>query len=246
MFARDGGRRASFGRGLEPELLRRYQYGDDVRRIDWAATLRLQRPMVRQTLPVAAGVLRIVVDASPSMATHTPSWHQLQRFVAAIGVVAMAAGDRVEAYVDPDEVAVFVDVSHWLRWCSTMTPHGMPWRLPALPASPHPLVLCGDLLHSEWSQVLTQAHACASQTVLCHWQIDDAAHLADDGEYEFIDSETAEKSTVRVDATLRQRYQHARQTWYAEVQTTCRELGVRYIAVPPTTAIMTLMAEVVQ
>lgn len=244
--ARDGGQRAPFGRGLEPELLRRYQYGDDVRRIDWAATLRMQRPMVRQTLPVAAGVLRIVVDVSPSMYVNAAHWSHLRRLVAAIGVVALAAGDRVDVYLGSDEMSAFVDVSRWLNWCATMSQQSTSWRFPTLFASTHPMVLCGDLLHPAWSDVLTQASSHTSQTVVCHWQSDDTTDIPDDGEYQLCDSETGEQLTILLDATLRARYQHVRQSWYAEVQTTCRQLGIRYVAVPPTTALMTLMAEVVQ
>jgi len=246
MPARDGGRRAPFGRGFEPELLRRYQYGDDVRRIDWAATLRFQRPMVRQTLPVSAGVLRIVVDASPSMSFNTSHWHQLRRLVAAIGVVALAAGDRIECFGAADEMLVFVDVSRWLNWCATMLPQKTPWRLPGLSPSAHPLVVVGDLFHPEWSHLLAEAAACASQMLLCHWQSDDTADLTADGEYQLYDSETGEQLTVLLDATLRERYQHARQAWHADVHATCRALGIRYVAVPPTTALLTLLAEVVQ
>ncbi len=244
--ARDGGQRALFGRGLEPELLRRYQYGDDVRRIDWAATLRFQRPMVRQTLPVAAGVLRIVIDTSLSMHVNSEHRYLMRRLVAAIGVVALAAGDRVEGYGGSEEAVAFVDVTRWLHWCATVSPQTTSWQLPHLFPTQHPVVLCGDLFHPEWERVLAQVSASASQTLLCHWQSDDTADLSADGEYQLHDSETGEQMTVLLDDTLRERYAHARQTWYAEVQATCRQLGVRYVAVPPTTPFMAVMAEVVQ
>src|ERR1700744_2319140 len=64
-----GARRAGgVGLGTEPEQLRPYEMGDDVRHIDAAASARTGTPHVRLHVPERALTTWIVLDGSPSMA----------------------------------------------------------------------------------------------------------------------------------------------------------------------------------
>lgn len=64
-------RAAGVGSGTELAQLRPYQYGDDVRHIDAAATARTREPHVRLHVPERTLTTWIVLDVSPSMAFGT-------------------------------------------------------------------------------------------------------------------------------------------------------------------------------
>jgi uncharacterized protein (DUF58 family) len=64
-------RAAGVGTGTELAQLRPYQYGDDVRHIDAAATARTREPHVRLHVPERTLTTWIVLDVSPSMAFGT-------------------------------------------------------------------------------------------------------------------------------------------------------------------------------
>ena len=54
------------GFGLDLADLREYQYGDDVRHIDWNVTARMREPHVRVHVPERALTSWLVLDTSPS------------------------------------------------------------------------------------------------------------------------------------------------------------------------------------
>ena len=60
-------RSSDLGGGMELAQVRPYQPGDDVRRIDWNVTARMQVPHVRVDVPERALTTWLVLDTSPSM-----------------------------------------------------------------------------------------------------------------------------------------------------------------------------------
>jgi uncharacterized protein (DUF58 family) len=60
-------RASTLGHGAELALVRPYQPGDDVRRIDWNVTARTREPHVRVYVAERALVTWLVLDVSPSM-----------------------------------------------------------------------------------------------------------------------------------------------------------------------------------
>jgi uncharacterized protein (DUF58 family) len=98
------GRRASKlrGRGMDFEELRAYVPGDDVRRMDWRATIRLGRPFVRSYREERDRPLMLLVDQRGSM--FFGSREKMKSVVAAelaalVAWCAIAHGDRVGALV---------------------------------------------------------------------------------------------------------------------------------------------------
>jgi uncharacterized protein (DUF58 family) len=96
------GRRASKlrGRGMDFEELRAYVPGDDVRCMDWHATIRLGRPFVRSYREERDRPLMLLVDQRQGM--FFGSCEKMKSVVAAelaalIGWCAIAHGDRVGA-----------------------------------------------------------------------------------------------------------------------------------------------------
>ena len=86
------------GTGVELEQFRSYQPGDDPRRIDWRAHARSDRLIVRES-PVERDVtVRLVVDASASMAHRDGDLSKLdyaRMLAAALAFLALRQGDGV-------------------------------------------------------------------------------------------------------------------------------------------------------
>jgi uncharacterized protein (DUF58 family) len=103
------GRRASHvrGRGLDFEELRNYVAGDDVRRIDWRVTARMQKPFVRVYSEERDRPTMLVVDQRINMFFGS---RVSMKSVVAAEVSALAAwrvfqqGDRVGAFVFNDDI----------------------------------------------------------------------------------------------------------------------------------------------
>ena len=85
------------GAGTEFESLMDYRAGDDPRRIDWRATARIQRPVVRRFQIERHRDVMILIDCGRLMGTDTGSGTKLDRAVDAglvLARVALQSGDR--------------------------------------------------------------------------------------------------------------------------------------------------------
>jgi uncharacterized protein (DUF58 family) len=102
------GRRASHvrGRGLDFEELRNYVAGDDVRRIDWRVTARMQKPFVRVYSEERDRPTLVVVDQRINMFFGS---RVSMKSVVAAEAAALAAwrvfqqGDRIGAFIFNDD-----------------------------------------------------------------------------------------------------------------------------------------------
>ena len=72
-------RSPSRGDGLDLADLREYQFHDDVRRIDWNATARMDTPYVRDYLEDREISVWFLLDMSPSMAVRRRQRLQARR-----------------------------------------------------------------------------------------------------------------------------------------------------------------------
>jgi uncharacterized protein (DUF58 family) len=90
------------GNGLCFAEHREYQFGDDVRHLDWNVTARLGRPFVKVFEAERASTLMIVVDLSTSMSARTGlrnkrrAAHEVVRL---LGTFGRKVGDRVGAVI---------------------------------------------------------------------------------------------------------------------------------------------------
>jgi len=87
------------GFGLDLADLREYQYHDDVRRIDWNVTARLQTPYVREYHEDREVTAWFVLDLSPSLdfGSATRKLEIAQEFVTVIARLLTRHGNRVGA-----------------------------------------------------------------------------------------------------------------------------------------------------
>lgn len=80
------------GPGSEPGEARPYQAGDDVRRIDWAATARMGAPQLRETIADRELETWLVADLSPSLDFGTSVCEKRDLVVCAVAAMAHLAG----------------------------------------------------------------------------------------------------------------------------------------------------------
>jgi len=96
------------GHGSEPGETRRYTPGDDVRRIDWNVSARMQETYVRQTVADRELETAVAVDLTPSLDFGTADSEKRDLAVAAtaaIGLLTLRIGNRFGAeLVRPDGV----------------------------------------------------------------------------------------------------------------------------------------------
>ena len=113
------------GKGLEFEKVRQYQYGDDVRRMDWKIYARTQELYIKVYREEREFDIVIILDVSNSMLLGTNNWtkNEFGAMVAgALSYAAIEAGDNVgggcfshekQSLVDPesDYIALFTQLA---------------------------------------------------------------------------------------------------------------------------------------
>lgn len=98
---REGHRLGAYKGGqLEFHGHRNYTPGDDLRYVDWNTYARLGRPYVKEFAREEAGVLHLLLDATPSMALGVPSkWTFARRVAALFWHVAVSSQDVACLYI---------------------------------------------------------------------------------------------------------------------------------------------------
>ncbi len=101
------------GRGIEFAEVREYQYGDDVRYIDWRVTARFGKPYVKQFVEERDLLVVVVFDVSASCEFGTSAATMRERGIEVAATLAYSAfkhgdrfalllvSDRVESYLPP-------------------------------------------------------------------------------------------------------------------------------------------------
>jgi uncharacterized protein (DUF58 family) len=105
---REGHRLGAYKGGqLEFHGHRNYVAGDELRHVDWNSYARLGRPYIKEFAREEAGVLHLLLDATPSMGLGAPSkWTFARRLAALFSHVALASKDVVRLYVFDGQRAV--------------------------------------------------------------------------------------------------------------------------------------------
>lgn len=241
-----GERRSLTGRGSEPELLRRYQYGDDVRRIDWPATLRLQRPTVRQPLAVMPGRVQVILDTSPSMHVIATKWQLARQIYASIGVVATAHADMVAGIQHDGASPWFIDTSKWLDWASAIQPSGLPFQLPVGLNRAQMTVLISDLWHEDAVNSISQLVRQSSHLIVIHLLGTSEVTPAPGSEITLRDSETNAEISLTLTPQLIARYQDGLDAWRSTLRHHCHTCAADYIACDDQQSLPHIIAEVLQ
>ena len=110
------------GRGMTFSEVRQYQYGDDVRAIDWNVTARYQEPYVKVFEEERELTLMLVVDVSGSAdfgSLEQRKRDTLTEIAATLAFSALQNNDKVGLLMFSDDVELFIapkkGKSHVLR-----------------------------------------------------------------------------------------------------------------------------------
>lgn len=124
LAAQSGGSERSLVRAAATEMseLREYQPGDDIRRIDWNLSARMDEPYVRESHDARALDVWLLIDVSPSVQWGTVRRFKVEQaidFAVAVGYLLGRQGNRVGAMTFAHQPLRFVQPAsgqrHWLR-----------------------------------------------------------------------------------------------------------------------------------
>ena len=99
------------GRGMEFDEVRPYQFGDEIRTIDWNVTARMGQPYVKRYVEERELTVMLVVDASAS--ENFGSINQFKRELAAeltavLSFVATTNNDKVGLLIFTDQIELYI------------------------------------------------------------------------------------------------------------------------------------------
>ena len=239
------------GVGTEIAQLRPYQIGDDVRRIDAAASARTGEPHVRQEVPERALTTWVVLDLSPSMAFGSAD--RLKSDVAegvalVLGRLAVKRGGKLGLLTFGEDVPRVLPPRGGRRSLATFTrtvqqgvsadglggPHGLSWalrRVRGLARGPGLVVVVSDFREEGdgWRRPLRAV--AAHHRVVCVEIVDPREReLPNSGLLVVVDPESGR--TVEADtasAKLRERYAAREAARAAHVHDTMRRTGVGHV-----------------
>ena len=237
------------GHGSELGETRAYQPGDDVRRIDWNVTARLQEPHVRDTIADRELEAWLAVDLSPSLEFGTAFCEKRDLAVsaaAAIGFLTARAGNRFGAVlVRPDETVTMpprngrqnlMAVLHRVVTAPTGTEGrtdlaGALTRLSALARRRGLVAIVSDFLAdpNEWERplsLLSTRHDVITVEVVDPRELT----LPDVGVLSVVDPVTGEQRDVpTADRRLRERYAAAAAEQRADIAAAIRRAGADHL-----------------
>jgi len=209
------------GHGTELSGHEPYQPGDDLRHLDWNATLRARTPLVRHFFREGDVALRVVVDASRSMGQ---KWPAARRLAAALAYVARRVDRQLAVDVLGHTPSPPTLPNHWLRYVSEQLAGDAGDRplavalaaLRKLPARREQLVIVTDFADPSPPESLSDAIAIVARS---HWV--DVVHVVDAGDVRLPDAaavQSPETDALRYpDDATRAGFARCVETWRADV-----------------------------
>jgi uncharacterized protein (DUF58 family) len=158
------------GHGLNFAGYREYQYGDDIRMVDWNVTARQNRPMLKLFEQEHATAMMLVLDASASMTgPHPDKWEAAAALAVLFSFVAARDGERLGLAVTGEKGLAFSPrrgfahasrVAHRLERApiasSVPLDDGIHRALRSL-RTPGVLVVVSDFLGTRWDAAIREA-----------------------------------------------------------------------------------------
>jgi uncharacterized protein (DUF58 family) len=242
-------RSSQLGFGSELAQVRPYEPGDDVRRIDWNVTARMQVPHVRVHLAERVMTTWLVLDTSPSMSFGTADRRKAdvaEGAAMAIGHVATRRGNRlgVVTFGDADPktmlprqgrtgllgllTALHDDAA---RPAPGGTPFGEAFRRVGGAARQRAFVAVVSDFRGppDWRKPLLEI-AGRHDVVAVEVRDPREQELPNVGELWLVDPETGQKLRVNTRSErLRERFAHAAAAERSQLTTTFAQIGVRHV-----------------
>lgn len=245
------GERRSTRRGTSLEFAdyRPYTPGEDLRRVDWNAYARLDRPFLKLYEEEEDLAVHLLVDGSQSMdwgMGETNKFAYALKLAAALGAIALASGDRVQAallYASRFErlLGPLRGQQQTLRLLQSLEiglasgQTDLNYALHSYAAGgnrPGLAVLMSDLLSpGGYLDGLTQLQGQGYEAVLIHLLSPEELDPPLAGDLRLADVETGAVLDVSMDRGLRERYRARVQSWREEILLTCRRRGIRCLSI---------------
>lgn len=263
------GERRSTKRGTSVEFAdyRDYTQGDDLRRVDWNVYARLERPYVKLFEEEEDLAVHVLLDGSGSMAWGGESasgrvsesaagdkrevidenkWACARRLAAALGYVALTAGDRLvvanlKSQIPNSKFGPVRGRGHVLRlfdWLEEVGAEGRTDLSAALRSYAVSggraglVVLISDLFSpAGYAEGLTALSARGHEVAILHVLSPDEVEPPLGGDLRLLDVETGEPQEVTIDGGMRALYRRRLEEWQGEIRATCRALNAHYIPV---------------
>jgi uncharacterized protein (DUF58 family) len=215
------------GGGIEFADWREYQPGDDVRQVDWAVFLRLEKLMVRLCAEERELSLVLIIDNSASMSVGSPSKFRLACKIAAIlGGIAMSTGNRATVCTWGQNliesipgargsmmISNFVDHIAHLSCVETVVPLTCMRQFSARYNKKCLAILLSDFLYPQWQQVINLLSASGNEAhaiqILAQEELDPLAA----GEISLDDCESHHEVPLQLDGPTLDRYHQVLVAW---------------------------------
>lgn len=247
------------GSSLEFADYRDYTPGDDLRRLDWNAYARSERPYIKRYEEEEDLNVHILLDCSISMDWGEGDSHKFtfaQKLAAALGAIALAGGDKLSLYRLDDHVpqiffgpartpqnilpmlgslasvrtASQTDLNHSLQR------HSLKATRPGL------LYLISDFLSPNgYAEGIKALAGRGYEVHLLHLLHPEELHPPLRGDLRLIDSETSASQELSLDATLLRRYEQTLANWQREIRNHATQLNQPYHFIPSDTPLEPLV-----
>jgi uncharacterized protein (DUF58 family) len=249
------GEKRSTRRGSSVEFadFRAYNFGDDLRRVDWNAFGRFDKMFLKLFLEEEDLDISLLIDASASMTFgEAHKWQAARRIAACLGYVALTHFDRASGAAFDSSARSFLppargraSVPTLLRWCEDLPPGaaGVPSnfalsaRTFALRAArPGLAFVMSDFLFEEGFETGLKTLLARGFDVVA-LQILDREDLAPAlaGDWKLQDVESGSEREVSISASLLRTYKKNLDEHTSGLRSFCLRYGMSYVLVPADT-----------
>lgn len=229
------------GSSLDFADFREYVPGDDSRRIDLHQLARLDVLRVKVYEGIDDLTVRVILDASGSMALHD-KFEAATGVVAGIAAVALANGDAMSLTTLPDAAPP-------RRFRGRDGVRGLVDHLGRLdPGGPSPFVdttravlaqrgpagmvmIVSDLLAPEWREAISALPMRGADVLVVHVMADEETHPELVGDLALVDSETGERLPVSLTPERLRQYRDRHAAWCDDVRSRVLQIGGRYLPI---------------
>jgi uncharacterized protein (DUF58 family) len=253
--ARSGGpkgerRSARRGTSLEFADFRSYTAGDDLRKLDWNAYARLDRPIIKLYEDEQDALIHVLIDDSASMGSlpDDPTNHSkglaARQIAAGLGFIALHGGDRLTlTRLSQPQEAFFSGrgrgaISGLLRTLETLTPCSAVDGLQALRQFSQRerrsgmVFLISDLfIPGEFDAGLRALLAVGHEVIVLHTLSREEQQPTLSGDLRLIDVETNAAAELTITADLYEQYQQSLETWRGGLRAACARRGAHYVPI---------------
>ncbi len=235
------------GSSIEFADYRNYTPGDDLRRLDWNAYARLDRPFLKLFEEEEDLAVHLLVDCSGSMDWGEAGLNKFQyalRLAGAIGAIALAAGDRLNAAILRADLPPRVhgpvqggqNTLRLLKFLEAQRAGGQTDLDRSLrdylytPRRPGLCFILSDFLSPAGYQAgVSHLLSRGFEVVLVHLLSPDELEPPLSGDLRLVDVETNQGREISLDGRLRLLYQQRLREWQAELRQFCSKRGARYL-----------------